>query len=699
MAGYSSFDEKACYCLLSAVLKRKNRMTQWVQPLVDYLTQNPGMAWAIAFLVAMGEALFVVGLVVPSTAVLVAIGTLVGLGKLSFWPVFAMTVLGAIVGDALSFWFGHVYKERVKTMWPFSNYPHALDRGVEFIKKHGGKSIFVGRFVPGVKAVVPGLAGMMGMDVWHFTWINVVSGIAWAAAHLMPAVLAGAALSIMGTISTRLMIFGVVVIVVALLAGFIVKWSMLLLSPRIDRYRYTFARWATSHRHPVINWFGRTFDPDHAHPLTMLTSAVVLAIGLPMFIFIVNELGAKEPLVLADSSLSNFAQGLRTGPIDTVLMAITMLGDGVVLIPVIAAALAWLAYKRDWLHALGLFAATASASLFVTLIKYGVHRQRPTAIYEGISSLSFPSGHATNNAVAYAILAYLIAHALPRWQQGIVYFVAAFFIVLIALSRVYLGAHWPSDVAAGLFFGFAMAALFTLLLGRHPKKSGGYQLAAVVLSGLLVFGSWNVTKNWTRAQTMYAQTTPPQQLSTQDWMQSGWTKLAARRIDLIGETEEPFVLQIAGNEQEISQQLMAQGWSESKPFQLAQAFVLLSPAKSLQSVPPLPVLHDGRPAALSFTRSVPANTNQRFVLRLWKSPFVLSGGSTDPLLIGSIVLEELKTPYNAVTVVAVNDGFVPSAAQLPRFTPEDRTVTRKITLNGSDREITVLLSVLPHSIP
>jgi undecaprenyl-diphosphatase len=91
-------------------------MTQWVQPLIDYLSQNPSMAWAIAFVVAMGEALFVIGLVVPSTAVLVAIGTLVGLGKLSFWPVFAMTVLGAIVGDALSFWFGHVYKERVKTM-------------------------------------------------------------------------------------------------------------------------------------------------------------------------------------------------------------------------------------------------------------------------------------------------------------------------------------------------------------------------------------------------------------------------------------------------------------------------------------------------------------------------------------------------------------------------------------------------------
>ena len=76
-------------------------MTTWVQPILDYLSQNPATAWAIIFLVSMGEALFVVGLVVPSTAVLVGAGTLVGLGKLQFWPVFLMTILGAIAGDAI----------------------------------------------------------------------------------------------------------------------------------------------------------------------------------------------------------------------------------------------------------------------------------------------------------------------------------------------------------------------------------------------------------------------------------------------------------------------------------------------------------------------------------------------------------------------------------------------------------------------
>ena len=56
-------------------------MTAWVQGLVDLLAQNPSLAGVIIFFVAMTEALFVIGLVIPSTVVLVGAGTLVGLGK------------------------------------------------------------------------------------------------------------------------------------------------------------------------------------------------------------------------------------------------------------------------------------------------------------------------------------------------------------------------------------------------------------------------------------------------------------------------------------------------------------------------------------------------------------------------------------------------------------------------------------------
>lgn len=668
-------------------------MTQWAQTIIDYLSQNPGMAWFAAFFVAMGEALFVIGLVVPSTAVLVGIGALVGLGKLSFWPVFVMTIAGAIVGDALSFWFGHVYKDRVKSMWPFSRYPDAIERGVVFMKRHGGKSIFIGRFVPGVKAVVPGLAGMMGMDVWHFTWINIVSGVAWAAAHLLPAMFAGAAMSFLGMISTRLVIFASFVIVAGLFAGFVVKWTLLYVSPTIARSRLALVQWAIRQRHPAIKWFGRTFDPAHANPTTMLMAALLLAVGVPGFLFILGELGANEPLVLADHALSNLLQGLRTNAVDQTLMTITMLGDGVVLTPVVISALIWLMHKKDLHHALGLAGAAVSTSLFVSLVKHALQRQRPTELYEGLSNLSFPSGHATNNAVVYAILAYLIAHTLPRWQQSLVYVMSTLLILAIGFSRIYLGAHWPSDVAAGLFFGFAMAAAFTLFLGDGMKDAGGPKLAGVTIAALLIFGSFHVASNWQAAQTVYAKKTVIETMVASNWMSDGWQKLPATRIDLIGQMEEPFVLQVAGDPQSVANRLTQQGWTRQGDFKLAKISAFTTSARSIATLPVLPVLHDGREPLQSFVRALPNDDTRRLVLRLWSSDVRISdNGKDEPLFLGSIVEERQSNPLGAFATVDAVDSYVPGADVIPTVSTDQKMLTRRMAPGSASTETPVALA-------
>ena len=165
-------------------------MTNWMTGIESYFALHVALAYMAIFIVSAGEALFVIGLFFPSTVVLVAAGSLVGAGKLHFLPVFLLTSCGAIVGDQLSYWFGHHYRDRVKQMWPLTNYVAAIEKGQEFFAHHGGASVFLGRFVPGVKAVVPGIAGMMGMRTSHFVAINVVSAFAWAALHLLPGIAA-----------------------------------------------------------------------------------------------------------------------------------------------------------------------------------------------------------------------------------------------------------------------------------------------------------------------------------------------------------------------------------------------------------------------------------------------------------------------------------------------------------------------------
>lgn len=94
---------------------------------------------------------------------------------MAFLPVFAASVAGAIAGDGLSFWAGVHRKDRIRTFWPFSRYGALIDKSEQFIARHGGKSIFIVRVIPGVKAVVPKIAGMMGMFSVRFALVNVAS--------------------------------------------------------------------------------------------------------------------------------------------------------------------------------------------------------------------------------------------------------------------------------------------------------------------------------------------------------------------------------------------------------------------------------------------------------------------------------------------------------------------------------------------
>lgn len=674
-------------------------MTAWVQPIIDYLAQHPTMAWLIIFVVSMGEALFVVGLIVPSTAVLVGAGTLVGLGRLQFWPVFMMTVAGAVAGDAISYWFGHIYKERIKSMWPFSSYPDAIGRGVVFMRKHGGKSVFIGRFVPGVKAVVPGLAGMMGMDAWHFTWINIVSAVAWAGAHLFPAILAGAALSFLGTISNRLMIVAAFIIVLALFVGWIVKWSILWLSPKLADVRARTTGTARQHENSLVRWFGHAFHPDHPRPAAMLIAAAVLAVGLSLVLLIASELGANEPMVLADGAISNFVASLRTRAVDRIMIAVTVLGDGVVLTPVVLAVLAWLALRKAWVPLIGLLGATVSAALFVSSIKLLVHRARPMDIYAGVSNLSFPSGHATTNTVFYAILAYLVAHLLPRWGQALVYATALSFIAAIGFSRIYLGAHWPTDVAAGLLLGFGLCAAYVLILGGRDEHEGGLKLGAIALLALVIAGGWHLATGYERAVAFYAKPQQTTVTSLQDWLSGGWQKQPALRIDLGGESEEPLTIQIVGSRDAVAASLQKAGWQEQPSFAARDIAAYFSTQSSIAKLPALPVLNDGLAPGLTFTKPINQSASMRLTLRLWPtSTQVDTGAGLHGLYVGSIVEEALSAPLGVVSLVYAVDDFVPAAPDLKAVFPAATLVQRTLSQASTQERVAVTLVVISPSL-
>jgi undecaprenyl-diphosphatase len=164
-------------------------VSAYLESFLDAISGNFWLTFWFIFAVSIGEAVFILGLFVPSVPVLLMAGGIIAEGRLPFWEVYLAAVLGAIIGDAISYTIGHFLKDSIKEVWPFRNHRDLIARGEVFFDRHGGKAVFIGRFIPGVKAVIPGVAGIMGMRYAHFTIINVTSAFVWAAVHILPGML------------------------------------------------------------------------------------------------------------------------------------------------------------------------------------------------------------------------------------------------------------------------------------------------------------------------------------------------------------------------------------------------------------------------------------------------------------------------------------------------------------------------------
>jgi undecaprenyl-diphosphatase len=153
---------------------------------------------------------------------------------------------------------------------------------------------------------------------------------------------------------------------------------------------------------------------------------------------------------------------------------LTALGSVPVLILVVLAVSGFLALAGRWRHlALVLGASTGGVVLLVAL-KRIFDRPRPTVVPALAleTSASFPSGHAMMSAVIYLTLGTLLAQLCPRWRERVyVVTVAATLALLIGVTRLYLGVHYPSDVLAGWSVGLAWALVSGLVARALRNRS------------------------------------------------------------------------------------------------------------------------------------------------------------------------------------------------------------------------------------
>ncbi len=600
-----------------------------LQPYLEYFALHPNWALALVFVIAMGEALIVIGLFVPSTAVLVGAGTLVGAGKLPFWPVMIAAILGCVAGDQISFWAGRIFGDRLRGMWPLRNYPHLLAKGEAYVKEHGGKSIAIGRFVPGIKSVVPGIAGMFGMSQTFFLAVNVASGIVWGGMHVLPGVLLGQAISLAGELSGRLAVVLLVLLGILAIGGWLVRLLAAGLTPYRKAAQGRIAAWAKTSNSKSIRRFGRVIAPENPNSVLLL---LIITLGLAAVVALVDLLSGlllRQAVGNFDHSLFNFFSELRSVPGDEIFIRITMLADELVLYAMVAVPLLWMAYLRKWRAVAAIFITMGMAKLVVLAFSFGLPAPAPGAPRV---DFRFPAGPVLMAGTAFGIIAAVTARGLSRWSQALIAAIGAMSVVAIAFSRLYLGVNWFSDVAGGVLISGILAVVFsvaisTISLGRfHP-----WAMLTGALAALLIAGGLNIGLNFDGRVERYQPFDKFSQFTQAEYLADGWAKLPGQRINLIGKPAEVFVIHWLGSQQSLREALTRNqfklwnrwGWRDVLPY--------LNPQIALADVSPNPAVHEGLRAKITATEDDAAPSRGRLVLRAYQTNTKVDFGNGTPL--------------------------------------------------------------------
>lgn len=606
----------------------------YFQPLFAWVHAHPNSAGLLVFLISMIESIAVLGLIIPGSVMMTAIGTLAGSGILPIHYTIFWAMLGAVVGDNVSYWLGYHYHEQIRNLWPIKQHPQLLQKGEKFFKNHGGKSVFLGRFVGPVRPIIPVVAGMMNMSPTRFMFANVLSAIGWAPAYMLPGILLGAASTELAPeVATRFLAAIILLLLLLWAASIIFKraiaWFFIQIDELLKKAWHHIAdhpSWCLLHK--VLHAPKQTRDHTQ-FSITFYLSATLLAFIIVTYSVVTNGFLTTGNLPLFHLMSSFFSPALQH-----FMIGVTFLGQGSVLFIVVISVSIWLSLKQKfrtlWLWLLLALIATGS----MECIKHLAHISRPSMLLHNPSGWSYPSGHTTLSTAFYGFIAYLLSHKINRHYRWLIYSCAISLITLIGLSRLYLGAHWLSDVIGGLLLG-TICLLFTLIWLRrnHSSLPDWPGLLLATLLGLGIGWSYQMLLSYQKAVSAYTPYFPSKTIDAKAWWQHAAIDEPLYRKTRTGKPVQILNLQWAGDIIAIREELEDAGWVLMPKRSILEALNSLMGTKP-QHYPLLPQLYQDQKPILIMSKLLPKN-NALLILRLWDIKTTLNG-SRIPVWMGSV---------------------------------------------------------------
>lgn len=605
-------------------------MTEIIPPLLQWLNDHPQLAGLFTFVISAAESVAIIGTIVPGSIMMAAIGALAGAGVIPLGPIIMWAILGAVVGDGISYWIGYYFKERLHRVWPFRTHPSMLKTGEKFFHKYGGMSVFIGRFVGPVRALVPLVAGMFGMKPWKFIIANVISAIGWAPAYMLPGILLGAAsLELPPDIAMHvILVLFLILLFILLCLWFVYKIFQLIHKQTNQLQNKIWDNLKKSRYFSLIPFLFKHHDPKQEHGQFSL--ALLFLFTSMLFVCTILYVLVKGPMnIMVNDAMFHLFRGLsiRSEHLTTHMINITLLGQKQVLLPVVVILAGWLfAVKRPRAatHALVL-TFLAMGSVFT--IKNIIRVTRPWGILHNPETFSMPSGHTTLATVCYVGLAFLMAYGMHSSKRWIVYTLGVFMALAVGFSRLYLGVHWFTDVLSGWLLG---AALLTLIIISFQRKfeppSNPSALFLIAASTLFMTFSIYQYYHIEQMKIDHSQVPwPSKAIKMQDFWQKN-QDLSAYHTSLFGYPSQLINIEWIGDLEVIKETLLRHGWVKPPARDLISTLHRVADISSIEYLPLVSQQYLDKRPALILTRLV--NNKTMLVIRLWDSNRYLKENQT-----------------------------------------------------------------------
>ena len=401
-------------------------MGSWLDSITGWLAVNPSWLSAAIFLIAFIECLAIAGIIVPGTVVLFAVAALAGSGILPLSEVLLLGFLGGILGDAVSYFIGRRFHQNIRRLPGLRSHPEWIGGAETYFQRYGIASLLVGRFIGPLRPMLPMVAGMFDMPFPRFAAVSLLAAAGWSIAYLLPGWAAGAAVRLPlpeGFWPQAAVVGGGL----ALLVGISIQTSLR--------------------------------SKKHATQVMAATSAILLAaifFGWPH-------------LSQLDNGIMTLIQEHRSPVLDQFVIVVTGMGDFRTQLYAAALLLVLLLVTRQWRHAAFACIATLGTALANGSMKWLFARARPEVLLEPLTTYSMPSGHSSAAFAFFITLAVLAGRGQPVRLRLTWLMLGGMPAISIAMSRVYLGVHWPTDVLAGMLLAFTFCAISLSIIQRKSS--------------------------------------------------------------------------------------------------------------------------------------------------------------------------------------------------------------------------------------